>query len=313
MPKTGVVSISDGPSITVADLIGSPMMVPTKMKELMTNIFISESLLRNAGANPSGLVGYTEGDPTFLVGDVEDVAEFAQIPVTYGEMGVPRVAVANKRGLGVRISREMRDENRVGAVNKQMTQLRNTFKRADDRAIRALLLSNAVPTMPVDNAWDTANGNPRLDFALAIKEITFATPSGDVASDEEWAGFEPDTIVLNPGILPVLLDNEKFLKVYQGNIAGDTPLLTGQLPGTIMGRTIIGSLSFPEDRILVCERGTLGFYSDTRPLEFTGVYPEGNGPNGGPTETWRSDMTHKRAMALDQPKAALWLTDLVTP
>ncbi|QEA10774.1 major capsid protein [Mycobacterium phage Weirdo19] len=313
MTRSGVVSISDGPRTTVADLIGNPMWVPTKQKELMTGIFISEDLLRNEGSNPSGLVGYHEGDPAFLVGDVEDVAEFAEIPVTYGEMGIPRVAVANKQGLGIRISREMRDENRIGAVNKQMTQLRNTFRRADDRAVRALLLSNAVPSLAVEHAWDTANGNPRLDIGLGIKEITFATPTGDIADDEEWMGFEPDTIVMNPGLLPVLLDNEKFLKVYNGNIAADNPLLNWQLPGMIAGKTIIGSLSFPEDRILICERGTIGFYSDTRPLEFTGVYPEGNGPNGGPTETWRSDTTHKRAMALDQPKAALWLTGLVTP
>lgn len=314
MARTGVVSISDGPRTSVADMIGAPMMVPTKMKELMTKVFISESILRNAGPNPSGLVGYSEGDPTFLVGDVENVAEFAEIPVTYGEMGVPRVAVANKQGLGIRISREMRDENRIGAVNKQMTQLKNTFKRADDRALRAMLLSPAVPTMPVAAAWDTANGDPRLDLALGIKEITFATPNADAnASNEEWAGFEPDTIILNPGILPVLMANEKFNKVYNGNVAGDSLLLTGQLPGSIYGKTIIGSMSFPEDRILICERGTIGFYSDTRPLEFTGVYPEGNGPNAGPTETWRSDMTHKRAMALDQPKAGLWLTGLVTP
>ncbi|MCT7372697.1 phage major capsid protein [Mycolicibacterium llatzerense] len=314
MARTGVVSISDGPRTTVADLIGAPMMVPTKMKELMQNVFISESLLRNAGPNPSGLVGYSEGDPTFLVGDVENVAEFAEIPVTYGEMGVPRVAVANKQGLGIRVSREMRDEDRMGKVQDQMVQLKNTFKRADDRSVRALLLSNAVPTMPVDAAWDTTNGNPRLDFALAFKEIAFATPNAEAnASDEEWAGFEADTIVMNPGLLPVLLDNEKFLKVYNGNMAADTPLLTGQLPGTIMGRTIFGSMSFPEDRIFACQRGTIGFYSDTRPLEFTGLYPEGNGPNGGPTETWRSDMTHKRVKALDQPKAGIWLTGLVTP
>lgn len=312
MARTGIVSISDGPQITVADLVGNPMMIPTKMRELMQNVFISESLLRNAGGNPAGLVGYSEGDPTFLVGDVEDVAEFAEIPVTYGERGIPRVAVANKRGLGVRVSREMRDENRVGAVNTQMTQLRNTFKRADDRAVRALLLSNAVPTLPVASAWDTAEGNPRLDLALAIKEIAFATPTGDIASSEEWSGFEPNLVVMNPGILPVLLDNEKFLKVYQGDVAGQSPLFNGQLPGTILGRRILGSMSFPDDRIFVCEQGTIGFYSDTRPLEFTGLYPEGNGPNGGPTETFRSDMTHKRAMALDQPKAGIWLTGLLT-
>ena len=313
MAKTGVISISDGPRTTVADLIGSPMMVPTKQKELMQGIFISEDLLRDAGPNPTGLVGYTEGDPSFLIGDVEDIAEFAEIPVTYGEMGVPRVGVSNLRGLGVRISRQMRDKNQMDRVNKQMVQLRNTFRRADDRTIRALLMSNAVPTMPVATPWDQANSKPRLDIGLGIKEITFATPTGDIASDEEWLGFNPDTIVLNPGILPVLLDNEDFQKVYNGNAAADNPSLNWQMPGTINGRTIIGSLSFPEDRLFICERKTLGFYSDTRPLEFTGLYPEGNGPNGGPTETWRADTTHERVIAIDQPKAGLWLTGLVTP
>ena len=38
------------------------------------------------------------------------------------------------------------------------------------------------------------------------------------------------------------------------------------------------------------------------------MYPEGNGPNGGPTESYRSDASYKRAIAVDQPKAAMWLT-----
>ena len=76
---------------------------------------------------------------------------------------------------------------------------------------------------------------------------------------------------------------------------------------------MIQSRTFPADKALILERGTVGFYSDTRPLQFTALYPEGNGPNGGPRETWRSDASHKRVMGLDQPKAAIWLTGLVTP
>ena len=312
MPTTQVVSISDGPRTTVSDLIGSPMMVPTRLKEMMTNVFISEALFRNAGANPSGLVGYSEGDPSFLDGDVQDVAEFGEIPVSAGRMGVNRVAIATKRALGVRISREMRDENRIGAVQKQMTQLRNTFVRADSVAAKALL-NAGVPTMAVENAWDTANGNPRRDIADAILEVTQASPNPDVASPEEWYGFQPDVFVYNPGIFPTLMDNEKFLKVFQGNIANENIAYTGTMPGRVHGLIPIASMSWPVDRVLICERETIGFYSDTRPLEFTAVYPEGNGPNGGPRETWRSDSSHKRAMALDQPKAGIWLTGLLTP
>ena len=312
MPTTQVVSISDGPRTTVSDLIGSPMMVPTRLKEMMTNVFISEALFRNAGANPSGLVGYSEGDPSFLDGDVQDVAEFGEIPVSAGRMGVNRVAIATKRALGVRISREMRDENRIGAVQKQMTQLRNTFVRADSVATKALL-NAGVPTMAVENAWDTANGNPRRDIADAILEVTQASPNPDVASPEEWYGFQPDVFVYNPGIFPTLMDNEKFLKVFQGNIANENIAYTGTMPGRVHGLIPIASMSWPVDRVLICERETIGFYSDTRPLEFTKVYPDGNGPNGGPRETWRSDSSHKRAMALDQPKAGIWLTGLLTP
>lgn len=313
MPTTQVVSISDGPRITVADLIGAPMMVPTRMKELMTNVFFSESLLRNAGANPAGLVGYSEGDPSFLDGDVQDVAEFGEIPVSAGRMGVPRVAIATKRAIGVRVSREMRDENRVGAVQQQMIQMRNTFVRADSNAAKALI-NAGVPTMAVDDAWDTAGGKPRRDIADAILEVTQAAPApGDVASPEEWYGFQPDVFVYNPGLFPVLMDNEDFLKVFQGNIANENINYTGVMPGRVHGLIPIASMSWPVGEVLIAERGTIGFYSDTRALEFTALYPEGNGPNGGPRETWRSDASHKRAMALDQPKAGIRLTGLVTP
>jgi hypothetical protein len=312
MATTSVISISDGPRTTVADLIGSPMMVPTRLKEMMTNVFISESLLRNAGPNPAGLVGYSEGDPSFLDSDVQDVAEFGEIPVAAGRMGVPRVAVSVKRALGVRVSREMRDENRLGAVQKQMMQLRNTFVRADSIAAKALI-NAGVPTMPVSNAWDSGTGTPRRDIADAIFEVTQATPATDIASPEEWYGFQPDIFVYNPGLFPVLMDNEDFVKVYQGNIANENLNYTGVMPGRVHGLIPIASMSWPIGEVLIAERGTIGFYSDTRPLEFTGLYPEGNGPNGGPRETWRADSSHKRAMALDQPKAGIRLTGLVTP
>lgn len=311
---TPIVSINDGPRITVSEIQGQPLWIPTAVKKWMQNIFISEALFRNAGGNQNGLVGFNEGNPSFLDGDVQDIAEGGEIPVAAGARGVPGVAVAVKRGLAVRVTREMRDENNVGAVLDQMTQLVNTFERADHRVAKALLQSPAVPTMPAANAWDTTNGNPRLDLALAIKEISFAAPPTSAGgSPEEWYGFQPDTIVMNPGLLPVLMDNEKFLKVYTDALAPNSPAYTGVLPGSILGRSVLGSMAFPEDRILVMQRGVAGFYSDTRPREMTGLYPEGNGPNGGPRETWRSDATHKRAIALDQPKAAMWITGITTP
>ncbi|MGB0971357.1 MAG: hypothetical protein ACPGVG_10390 [Mycobacterium sp.] len=307
---TPVVSVNDGPRITVNDLIGNPLMIPTKIKELMLNQFISEALFRDEGANANGLVSYSEGHPTYLEQDVQDLAEGAEIPIATSARGVPVVVRANKRGLGVRVSREMVRENRVGEVNRQITQLRNTFVRADDRVARTLL--GSVPDLAVGTAWDAVGGKPRLDLATAIRMVTEAKPT-DAGSDEEWYGFRPDTLVLNPGLLPTLLDNDDFLKVYQGNVANESIAYTGALPSRIHGLRVIESMAWPITEVTVLERGTVGFYSDTWPLEITGLYPEGNGPSGGPTQSYRCDATHKRAIALDQPKAAVRLTGLLTP
>ena len=308
---TNLVSVSDGSRLTVSDLVKNPLFIPTKLKELIENQFISEALLRNGGKNDSGVVTFREGDPTFLDDDVQDVAEFGEIPVSAGKLGLPRAVYATKKALGVRVSKEMIDENDVDAVNKQITGLKNTFIRANDRGAKALFSSPTVPTLPVSAAWDDPNGKPRTDLAKAIEQISTAAPAE--ATEDEYFGFEPDTIVLHPGLLATLMDNEQILKVYQGNVANESIAYTGAIPGQIMGLNVIKSRTFPVDKALILERGTVGFYSDTRPLQFTALYPEGGGPNGGPRETWRSDASHKRAIGLDQPKAALWLTGLVTP
>ena len=81
----------------------------------------------------------------------------------------------------------------------------------------------------------------------------------------------------------------------------------------VMGMLGLKARFWPNDRVLVCQRKTMGFYTDPRPLEVTPLYPEGNGPNGGPTESHRSDATMKRGMGIDQPLAACWITGVVTP
>ena len=299
-----------GPKITVGHFFTNPLWIASKVYELIENKFIASALLRNAGGNPSGIVLYNEGEPLFLTSDVEQIAEYGEIPVAIGAGGVPKVGIATKRGLAVRLSREMRDKNQIDKVNRQLVQLVNTFVRANDRALLALLQSAAVPTAPVSTAWDATGSTPRTDLADAIRTISTAAPNG---ATDEWFGFEPDTLVVHPGLLATLLDNEQVLKVYQGNIADQSILYTGALPSKIFGLDVVQSLAVPVDRVLVLQRNVIGFYSDARPFEVTPLYPEGGGPNGGPRETWRADATQERVAALDQPKAGLWITGVVTP
>ena len=285
------------------------MVIPARVLDLLANNFIAETLLRNGGSNGNGLVEYYESTPLYLDSDVELVAEFAEIPVGAGQIGLPRISVATKKGLGIRVSREMRDENRMGAVDLQVKQLVATMMRAEDRALRQILSNPAIPTIPAAAAWTASTARIRDDLFNAKEVILSATPTG--TQDDNTFDFNPDTVVMHGSVEAILGRNDAFNSVYR-----NSPLVTedisysGKMPQKVVDLDALRPLtrSFDRTRVLVLERGTVGFYSDTRALEATGLYPEGNGPNGGPTESWRSDATRKRAMGIDQPLAACWIT-----
>ncbi|SFA60834.1 hypothetical protein SAMN05444374_11635 [Rhodococcoides kroppenstedtii] len=302
----GVLSVGDGGRTTVSQLVGAPMAIPARILSLLSNAFLSESLLRNAGPNRNGLVQYEEETPLYLDGDLQDVAEFGEIPVVAGQRGLPRIAVANKKGFGVRVSQEMRDENNIDAVNIQITQAANTAIRAQERALRAAFSNAAIPTIAATAAWTGSTAKIRRDLANAQELVADAKPAASQGDD--LLGFEADTIVFPGSIKPLLLDNEEFLKVYKDDLSTEDLRYTGKMPKQVLGMDALTSRTWPKDRVLVLMRGVAGFYSDTRPLTSTGLYPEGNGPMGGPTESWRSDTTYKRVIGIDQPKAAVWIT-----
>lgn len=288
------------------------MLIPARILDLLANTFIAETILRDGGRNMNGLVSYAESTPLYLGRDVQEVAEFSEIPVAAGSIGLRRIVYALKKGLGIRISREMRDENRIDDVNRQITQLVNTMVRAEDRTLRTLLLDPSIPTVAAATAWTSPSARIRDDFFNASEVIESATPSG--TQDDNNFGFDPDTAVMHGSVEALLGKNDAFNSVYRNSpLVSDDVSYSGKLPQKVTDLDALASRSFPKDRVLVVQRKVVGFYSDTRPLEVTGLYPEGNGPNGGPTETWRSDSTRKRAMGLDQPLAACWITGIQAP
>jgi hypothetical protein len=307
---TTVGSVSDGSRTTVADLVGNPLMIPARIIELLDNAFLTDVVFRDAGGNSNGLVGFEENTPLFLAGDVEDVAEYGEIPIAVGQRGIARVAVGVKRGLGVRVSREMRDENQIDKVNLQIRQLVNTMVRSEERVLRSLLLaSSSIPSIAATAAWTGGTSKVRRDIANASEKIGTAKPAAEV-STEEYLGFEPDTIILPQSIKAVLQDNAEFLAVYNTTPEGAALQFRGAMPGQVLGLDPLLTRFWPNDRALVIQRGIVGFRSDTRPLEATGLYGEGGGPNGGPTESWRTDTTRKRVLGVDQPLAACWITGI---
>ncbi|MFY2788457.1 hypothetical protein [Rhodococcus sp. MALMAid1271] len=306
-PNTPVVSIDDGKNVTVNQVMGDPRAIPQRVIDLVRDNIIGETLFRNAG-NPGGLlVQFQRSTPLFLDGDPEVVAEFGEIPVFDLGEGLPEVARGVKTAAAVRVSREMRDFNQIDKVRKQVTGTANTVIRANDAAFRSALDGASVPEIAATAAWEDAISKIRTDIKEAAKTIASALHDGDPTKPK---GYVPDTLVLNSALLYDFMDDEDFNKIYVGNIADQNISYTGKLPNKVLNLNVLHSPLWPMDRGLVCQRGVTGFYADPRPLESTGLYPEGGGPNGGSTETWRSDTTQIRMIGVDEPESACWINGI---
>lgn len=292
-----VQSTSDFRTLTVADHLKDPLLVPARVLDKLPYLFVADQILRSAGNPQGGSVVYYESSPVYANDSSEFVEEFAEIPVTTANLGIPKAARVRKRGLGVRISREMRDRNNIDLLNKQITNVRNTFVQDYDAAFWAVILAataNGMHTRAATAAWSGGTSKIRRDMLLAVKDVT-----------DEKMGYQPDTIVVNPTNVIDLMTSAEIQAVYVGNAANDNPLLSGTLNFGFAGLKVLQSYGIAAGTALVVEAKTFGGYADERPLEATPLYTESQ-----PNETYRSDLIRSTALFVDSPKCATLLTGL---
>jgi hypothetical protein len=285
-----VQATSDFKTLTVADHLKDPLLVGERLLSSLDQLFVADQILRSAGNPSGGSMVYYESTPLFANDSSEYVEEYGEIPVTTGQDGIPKAVRVRKRGLGVRISREMRDRNSVDLLNKQISQTRNTFVQDYDNAFWTTILgatSVGMHTRAAIGSWSGGTSKVRKDILLAVKDVT-----------DEKMGFEPDTLVLNPTNMIDLMTNAEFTSVYQGNAADQNPLLAGNLNFGFAGLKVLKSYGIAAGNALVVESKTFGGYADERPLDATPLYEERKS-----AETWRADLIRSTALFVDSPKA----------
>ena len=308
-----IVASSDGARTTVSDLVKSPRVIPRRMLELTRSQYIVDSVLRAGGDAPGGVVSFYESTPLFLDGSAPGTAAAAVVKPEFGEYrimtsseGQQRLVVSINRGLAIRVSEDMRRRNQIERVSIQMTQAKNTLTRTWDMAFRdALLLNASVPFFNASGTaegWEAADADIRRDIMLA-KQMVANSQAG--ASTEDFLGFVADTMVCSYTTAQVILGNTKFQDVYHGNLADENVLYTGKLPNQIQDLTVLQSRTWPDNLVWVGERGTIGFIANERPERWTPLrYDEDR-------ETWRSNGSRISAIGIDQPKAGVFIKNVL--
>lgn len=307
MAPTPIVSVQDGPRLTVSQLVKSPTLIPKRILSMMDNEFLADSVLRKASDAPGGSVVYNESTPLYAEADPTILDEFGEIPVTHGSLGVPMVARVVRRAFGLRVSKTMIDRNAIDAVNTQVTQIRNTMVRAwEDAFFSAVVANTSVQSITTGTAWSAATGTHIRGDVNAAKYL-IKQAAADAAGKQKF-GYQADTLILSVETEQDFLDNDEVSEPMVGNIADESLKYTGKLPAKFQGLDVLVSWRmsayFP-DGAIVCQRKVFGGISDERPLQATPLYGEGGGGNGGPTESFRTDCTRASAIFLDQPKAVV--------
>ena len=206
----------------------------------------------------------------------------------------------------------MIDRNNTDAVNIQITQLRNTMIVAwEDAFFSAIIANPLIQTLHTDTPWSDPDSHIRKDVNAAKFLIKNASSDGNGQNGKAKLQYRANTLILSTETETDFLDSDEVNSVYVGNLAASNLRYTGTLPNRFLGLDVVTSWRldlYSFGSALVLERGTVGFISDERRLSSTPMYGEGNGPNGGPTESWRTDTTRASALGIDQPLACVLLT-----
>ena len=299
---TAVRGASDGPRITVAELLKDPLVVPQLILDITENQFIVDEVLRDAGAATSGAVRYSESTPLYADDFPEIRPEFGEVPVVPTSIGIPRVVFAHERAMAVMISDEMRRRQAVDPVTRQLMQVKNTMVYSWNTAFYAAVVANAsIQTLAVTNTWASASATIRADLAQAmflIENASVTSPSNLT----QWLGFEADTLIINHGTKNTLLQSSTFAAPYIGDIASENLLYTGTLPQKILNLDVLVSRQVPSGNAIVMQRKRAGFFADELPFIAGPLYRD------EPRKVWRSDTQRASAIGLDQPLAICLLS-----
>lgn len=323
MTTVRIQASGDGDRVTVNRLLGNPTMIPERQIRLLENQFLVDGLFRQGPPAGNGAVAYRLNNPLFADEDPEIVEEYGEIPVVGTSRGLLKTVGTVKRGFALVVSREMRDRNDTATLNLRMQQLRNSMVRAWDRAFMNLIDSNTggdegIHLMAAGDglgktstSWtEPASGEDpiRADLAAAMEVIMNSGPNGIDDGDDIFE-FEANTLVIPTTVAVNFLNNDAVNEVFaHGALADEQLKYTGKMPRKFFGLDVVQSRALNKSgAALVMQRGIAGFISDERPLEATAMYPDQD------RETWRSNITRRSAIALDQPKAIVRIDGVANP
>ena len=295
--------------LTVDEMLANPTILPGIFRESFEGEEAHRLFFRTI-PSASNVVGYYDAQANFLEDDVQNVAEFGEIPVSDPTGGELQTLKLEKNGIGIRVSWEQRNDNDVDAVRREMVARQNTLRRKDGRDALAALSAAKVQTFAATTAWNQDGSNPASDMLDAIELI-----QGAEDSNGNYFEYEPNVLWINPMTLTALKRNAEVQKLYIGDMAHENPLFTGIAAEPLLfgDLQVVKDFTVPKGEAYLGVEGISGFMAQREDRQVTDFYSErGDSQLGGANMAFRSDAVHRRGFGVDNPKSVVKMTGLMS-
>lgn len=312
MAVQGITHSYDGPKWTVNQLVKNPVWVPNIIQKMVEDNNISEWLLRPGPTAVGGAVAFEETMALYAGSEGEIVAEFGEYPMTETSARTPVTRATTKRGVGFRLSEEMRTRNDTGRVADDMRMVRDTLVAGRDKVLFDAVMTNTNVQSAAASAAATTDGWYSTDPAVSkikydIQRAKFRITSQGVTGAQyaEKLGYRADTIIMHPQVADMLPQSPEVEEAFdKGTPASDSIKFAGLLPTKFLGLEVFTSWRCPSDTVIVCQRKAMGFISKEWPLRGTPLkFNEAD-------DTYTSYFRYRDLVAIDNPKAVCKITNI---
>lgn len=239
-----------GDVLTISRFLNSPTAVARRLRTLLEQRYIGDTLLQARLQVSGGAVVYETGETIFTADNPAAVAPGSEYRLTPLGTGTAQVAKTVKWGQDAIITDEAIRRQNIDPVNRAMVKLANQNVKFIDGIALSAISTAVTQNTAAAAAWTSATAAQILsDVALAAANIRALNN-----------GYEPDTVVLSDiawANAYSKLTAAGFLPREDGN-----PVITGNFP-VIAGMRWLPTPNLPTaGQVLVVDSKVLGGMAD---------------------------------------------------
>ena len=213
----------------------SQTLLTRRLRTLLENRFISDSLLTGRYTLQGGAVLFEQSESIYADRAVEQVAPGGEYPLSGVSSGAAAVAAAAKWGQDAIATDEAIKRLMLDPVTRAILKLVNNLVQKVDQVTLAAIASAVTQTAAATAAWapGTASTNPLYDIAKGVAVIRALNQ-----------GYDPDIVVVDDTTYAKLMNNTVVLTAMAREDKSN-PAYSGALPGPLAGLRVLVTPNLP--------------------------------------------------------------------